>query len=274
MLAGNDTVALLAQKGGVSVLANTTDTIGSIAITGGITVFATDPPHVGTFTVSGGTLQIGAGTTSGSLGSFSFTTTTVGTAGFQGALVFDRSDTFTFSNLIFGGGGSLSVQQSGPGTTILTNTNAYTGGTQVNNGTLMLGVNAALGAGGTLNINGANNMAVFDLNGFNQTVLGLRDGATVNAGNELITNSSATVSTLTIGNTGAAVYSGAFSGNLNILHSGTSNETLAGNNTITGGVFLMPERFKSVVAQLRVLLARPLSWPMLLQPSRSVAATP
>jgi autotransporter-associated beta strand protein len=257
-ITGAGTIGTLTSTGGTAVLASTTETVGTIAVAGGTTVLAVDPTKVGTFTLGAGTLQVGAGTTSGSLGTYA-PTSTPGSTTF---LSFNRSDTVTYTNAITsatsGTGstllvGSFSIQQNGPGTTILAHSNAYFGGTQVNNGTLMLGASgalgsltstqfgtAALGAGGTVNINGADHMAVLDLNGFTQTTQGLRDGggATANFNNELITNSSANAATLNIVNTGAAAYNGNFTGNLNIVHSGPANETLGGSIGITGGIFL------------------------------------
>ncbi|CAN7655587.1 autotransporter domain-containing protein [Bosea sp. LjRoot9] len=98
--------------------------------------------------VQQGTLQIGNGGTSGSLiGSV----TTAGT----GTLAFNRSDAFTFDNLVLGSG---TLRQIGSGTTILTaNNSAFSGATLVEAGTLS--VNGVLGGtvtvlGGRLQGNG------------------------------------------------------------------------------------------------------------------------
>jgi autotransporter-associated beta strand protein len=79
------------------------------------------------------TLQLGNGGTSGSiLGNVVFQAPGVNGPD-PGVLVFDRSNTYTFAGAISGPG---TVVQAGPGTTILTNTNTYSGATIVNAGTL------------------------------------------------------------------------------------------------------------------------------------------
>ena len=81
--------------------------------------------YTGTTTVSSGLLVVGDGTTNGSLGS--------GNVVNNGARAFNRSDIVTVANAISGSG---AVRQAGPGTTILTGSNSYSGGTTVSNGTL------------------------------------------------------------------------------------------------------------------------------------------
>ena len=99
-----------------------------------------------TYIRPGFTLQVGAGGTSGTLGS--------GTVGVHGALVFDRSDTVTVSNYIYCGG---SLTQNGTGTVKLTGGSDYTGVTSVNSGTLNIQNNTATGstAGGVVVSDGA-----------------------------------------------------------------------------------------------------------------------
>ncbi|WP_197497516.1 autotransporter outer membrane beta-barrel domain-containing protein [Cupriavidus sp. D384] len=80
------------------------------------------------WTVDQGTLQIGNGGTSGSLAS-----NVVVNSG--ATLAFNRSDTYTFGNLISGTGG---VAQNGTGTTVLNTAQTYTGPTTVNLGTLAI----------------------------------------------------------------------------------------------------------------------------------------
>jgi autotransporter-associated beta strand protein len=88
----------------------------------------------GPTTVSAGVLQIGDGTTNGSL-----TSSIVD----NGSVVFDRSDSSTYSGAISGGG---SVTQAGTGTTVLTADGSYTGGTTISSGTLQLGSASATGS--------------------------------------------------------------------------------------------------------------------------------
>lgn len=80
------------------------------------------------WTVDQGTLQIGNGGTSGGLASNVVVN--------DGAtLAFNRSDTYTFGNLISGAGG---VAQNGTGTTVFNTAQTYTGATTVNLGTLAI----------------------------------------------------------------------------------------------------------------------------------------
>lgn len=84
--------------------------------------------YTGVTTISGGILQVGAGSTSGLLGSGNV----VNSAG----LVFNRSGTVTNNSVISGNGG---VTNDGTGTIILAANNTYRGGTAINFGTLQVG---------------------------------------------------------------------------------------------------------------------------------------
>src|SRR5205814_785063 len=91
----------------------------------GTVILAGNNTYNGTTTINGGTLQIGNGSTTGTLGSSPVTD--------NGNLTFNRSDSYTVNNAISGGG---NVTQAGTGTTILTNSNSYGGGTTINAGVL------------------------------------------------------------------------------------------------------------------------------------------
>jgi autotransporter-associated beta strand protein len=97
---------------------------GTLTLTGNNT-------YVAGTTISNGVVMMGAGGTSGTLGS--------GTVTIQPAtswLVFNRADSVTFSNQISGLGG---IMQIGPGTLTLPRTNyAYAGPTVVSNGILVI----------------------------------------------------------------------------------------------------------------------------------------
>jgi fibronectin-binding autotransporter adhesin len=134
---------------------------------GTLTVTAANT-YAGGTTISGGALQIGDGDTSGDiLGSVELD---------SGALIFDRSDTYTFAGGIFGAG---SVSQIGSGTTVLTGPGTYFGPTDVASGTLQAGganifsplSDYMVAAGATLS-----------LDGFDQTVHGLTNAGTVDIG--------------------------------------------------------------------------------------------
>ena len=106
---------------------------GTLTLTGNNT-------YSGTTTISTGTLQIGAGGTSGTLGSGSVVT--------NATLSFNRSDSLTVGNIISGTGG---ISHIGAGRLDLMGDNTYAGGTRLNNGAsthiLGLGHKNALGTG-------------------------------------------------------------------------------------------------------------------------------
>ncbi|PVY30454.1 autotransporter-associated beta strand repeat-containing protein, partial [Paraburkholderia silvatlantica] len=85
--------------------------------------------YTGGTTISAGTLQLGNGTTNGSI---------TGNVTDNAILAFDPASgtTMTEPGVISGTG---QVQQIGTGTTVLTGTNIYTGGTTISAGTLQLG---------------------------------------------------------------------------------------------------------------------------------------
>jgi outer membrane autotransporter protein len=127
--------------------------------TGTLTI-AGNATYTGGTTIFGGVLQLGTGGTSGSI---------IGNVAFCGdasnlpcdpstnkALVFNRSDTYTFDGAISGPG---QVRQNGSGKTVLTAVNTYSGPTFVNAGTLSVNGSIAsspvfVNFGGTLGGNG------------------------------------------------------------------------------------------------------------------------
>jgi autotransporter-associated beta strand protein len=113
---------------------------GAVTIQGGGTVAYTGAnTYTGGTTISGATLQLGNGGASGSI---------VGDVVDNGTLAINRSDTFTFSNMISGTGAFV---QAGPGTTVLTGNNTYTGATTVSAGTLRVSGSIAASSGVTVN---------------------------------------------------------------------------------------------------------------------------
>jgi len=106
------------------------------------------------------------------------------------------------------------------------------GGTYTNvghgGGTLRLIANNGFNSGARLNL-GTTTNSTFDLNGFNQSLIGLTRGT----GTSTTTNSSGTVSTLTLNPPGTNTYAGDLRGNLRLtLASGIC--TLSGTNDYTG----------------------------------------
>ena len=83
--------------------------------------------YTGGTVISAGTVQVGSGSTTGTLGA--------GNVSGTGTLAFNRSNSYSVSNVITG---SVALQQNGPGTTTLAAASNYTGATQVNAGTLVV----------------------------------------------------------------------------------------------------------------------------------------
>lgn len=108
----------------------------------GTTILTGANSYAGRTEINRGTLQIGDGGTSGSLGS-----SVVSIAG-GARLAFNRSDSFTFPNVISGAG---ELRQIGPGTTILAGANTYSGLTTISAGVLQIGPGGQLGSGAVVN---------------------------------------------------------------------------------------------------------------------------
>ena len=156
----------------------------------GTLIVATNNTYTGATTISGGTLQVGAGGTSGNLGASNVVN--------NSSLVFNRSDAFTFSNVISGTG---SLTQNGPSNGVLTlaAANTYTGPTTISAGTMDVTNYSALGdpagnvtiaSGATLDLGG---LITTSPNGFNGKQF-LIAGAGV-GGNGAIYNSGANQTT-------------------------------------------------------------------------------
>ncbi len=104
--------------------------------------------YAATTVISAGTLQVGNGGATGTLGNGTGAVTN------NSALVFNRNNAYTVTNVINGSG---TVTQNGSGSVTLNQANGYTGQTFVNSGELVVANNSALGtaAGGTAVANGA-----------------------------------------------------------------------------------------------------------------------
>ena len=98
-------------------------------------VLGADNSFSGGITINAGTLRVGNGGTTGTLGSGSVTN--------NSALIFNRSNDLTVSNVISGSG---SLAKQGGGTLTLSGANTFTGAVTVNNGILKFGSTGALGA--------------------------------------------------------------------------------------------------------------------------------
>ncbi len=158
---------------------------------------------------AGGTLQIGSGSTTGSITSTSIVN--------SGKISFNRSDAYTYAGVISGTG---SVQQKGTGTLTLSNTsNSYTGGTTVSSGTLdisnngnnqcTIGTGTLTLAGGTVQASAASTPITVPVN--------LSANSVVN----------------TLESKDIVLY-GVLSGSATLTKTGPGQLTLGGTNTNTG----------------------------------------
>jgi outer membrane autotransporter protein len=155
-LAGfNQTIGSLAGTGSVTLGSATLTTTnnststsfsGTISGTGGMTkvgagtlLLTGNNTYTGTTTISAGTLQLGNGGASGSI---------AGDVVNNGVFAINRSDRFTFGNVISGNG---AFQQNGTGATVLTASNTYSGTTTVNAGALF--VNGSIASSSLTTVN-------------------------------------------------------------------------------------------------------------------------
>ncbi|MHA3772596.1 beta strand repeat-containing protein [Verrucomicrobiota bacterium sgz303538] len=198
-----------------------------IASGSGTTILTGTNSYASTF-VSGGTLQIGNGGTTGTLGTGDVTVD----AG--GALVFNRSDSFTVANNILGAGAQ--VTKLGAGTMTLTGTNTFStsdgSGFNINAGTVKLGGPNALSSGVVLGFNGG----TLDLNGNNLTTRYLTGGS----GRLTDEGPGSGTTTITVDQTSTTTFAGTITDGagraIALTKSGTGTLTLTGANTFTGAV--------------------------------------
>jgi outer membrane autotransporter protein len=225
---------------------------GSVSQIGsGITILTGFNTYLGGTTISAGALQIGNGGTAGFI---------IGNVADNGILAFDRSD-FTFGGTISGSG---SVSQIGPGTTILTSNNSYTGSTTISAGTLQLGSGGTTGSiqgdvvdNGTAAIDHSDTV-LFDhvisgTGGFVQLGSGTTiltgantytGGTMISAGTLQVANGGTSGSIVgDVGDNGTLVFdrsdsftiAGAISGAGGVSQIGTGTTILTGTNTYTAG---------------------------------------
>ncbi|MFD2651661.1 autotransporter outer membrane beta-barrel domain-containing protein [Brucella rhizosphaerae] len=187
----------------------------------GTLVLTGENTYTGGTTVSEGIVQLGDGSTSGSiLGDVLVDKDQYG----HGTLAFNRSDDVTFDGAISGEG---AVVQRGEGTTTFAGDNSFSGGLSVEKGIAQAGIaDTAFGTGMVAIGSGAK----LDLANFNETIGGLA-GGTVGDGD--ITLGSGT---LTLNQTQHDDFSGVISGTggLTLSQTSTSSLTLYGANTYSG----------------------------------------
>ncbi len=183
---------------------------GALAVVGsGALVLTNTESYAGGTIVGSGTLQLGNGGTSGSV---------TGSILDNGLVVFNRSDSTSFSAGISGAGG---IQQAGSGTLVIGGTNSFSGNTTVATGLLRLG-NATALQDSTVVISAG----TLDLNGFSATLGGLAGSGNLALGS----------GTVTIGGSGnQTTYSGSLSGSANLLKTGSGKLALTRSSSFTGG---------------------------------------
>jgi autotransporter-associated beta strand protein len=202
---------------------------GTLTLTGANT-------YSGTTTISAGILQIGSGSTIGTLGSGAVTN--------NATLVFNRSDAITVANAISGTG---ALTQSGGGTTIFTGSNSYSGTTTISAGTLQIGnggTSGSLGTGSVVN-NSALSFDRSDTITVGNTISGTGTLDQDGAGTLIITGSntyngltSINAGTLQIGNGGTSgtIGTGGVNANSTLAFNRSDSVTFSDNILGTGGL--------------------------------------
>jgi len=262
--------AFTVNSGATLDLGNTNQTIGSLAGAGAVTLgtgtlttggLGTSTTFAGVASGSGGLVKSGAGTmtltgantytggttiSAGALQLGNGGTTGIITGDVQngGTLIFNRSDTVTFSGIISDWTNTTpdptgAVQQNGTGTTVLTAVNTYSGTTQVNAGTLIVGnapdSSATLAGGGTVTVASG---ATFG--GYGSTAGAVNNSGTVAVADALSLYQGGSKGSFTIGgtltNSNLIQLAGTGTGNTLVVHDlvGQSSSSVA-MNTVLGG---------------------------------------
>jgi len=199
----------------------------------GIVTLVNAETYTGNTTINGGTLQLGNGTTNGTIANSPLVTIT-NTNEAYGYLAFQEATAVTFANPITGTG---SLQQYGPGTVTLTQIESYTGSTFIYGGTLALATGSSIDSSVYVALvsNASGMPAVLDISqGGNQTVQNLQSiwfGSTGPVTAQVLLGGN----TLTVNSTYSGTFDGVISDTGGLVQTGTATLTLAGINTYSGG---------------------------------------
>ena len=225
---------------------------GAVNVLAGTTILTADSTYTGSTTISAGTLQLGNGSTTGSI---------VGDVTDNGTLAFNRGDAVSFPGVVSGTG---LLTQAGSGTTILTAANTYSGGTTISAGTLQLGNGGASGSiTGNVTDNGTLVFDRSDVVTFPGVVSGIGSVAQIGSGTTILAadstytgNTTIKAGTLQLGNGGtsgsvvgdvtddaalvinrsdAVTLPGTISGSGTLTQAGGGTTILTADSTYTGG---------------------------------------
>ena len=243
------------NRSGPLLVTNLISGFGTVTQSGpGTTILTATNTYTGLTTIMAGTLQVGNGSTNGTLGSANVVN--------HGTLAFNRSDTVTYSNVVSGTGALL---KDGAGTLVLVATNSYDGATTVAAGRLQVGAGGTAGTlgGGAITNQGTlawrRSDAVTVPNAISGSGALVHEGSgtltltgtntysgttTANAGNLRVGDGGSTGTlglgavsvsgNLAIQRSGEFTIPGAISGTASLTHSGPGTVILSGANTYSG----------------------------------------
>ncbi len=189
---------------------------GSVSQNGtGTLILTAANTYSGITTINSGALQVGNGSTIGTLGTGNVTD--------NASLIFNHSDAVTIANIISGTGGLV---QAGTGTLILTGANTWSGTTTISNGTLQIGNGGTIGAIGSGAITDNASLIFSHSDTVNVTnVLGGTGGITQAGAGTLNFNDTPTIGALTINSGTVNINNGLTASGSVTASSGTLNIT-------------------------------------------------